>query len=382
MRKLLDRLFQINFRVILITLGLLIALDFGLESFFLPRYLNPNQNSAGTAVNGISVPIIRRLPADDRETMALWKQTYRKDRGYKVVFLGDSVVFGGGVSAENQTIPAYFSRHISLLAPDKKIFVYNFSLPGCTPTDTYHILRNIRDLNPDLVIYDLNLGWFGSARVMEHSRLAGLQATHSAATAAGQHRLNKAEPEEVLTELATANWSLYRNRILLNYLLFNQPLKEKARQILNPQPAAVNMNPVMNASNDLYKPWYEKNMDAVMARSYPLGRVDLSPANPHRTGYNLLLTELSRYNAVLFIVPRNKALYQKYGLLDERVLGEKQALLAGEAQAKRIPVFDYTYQISSHYFTDTVHLNDRGNQIIAEKLAWDISRTGHLREKR
>lgn len=379
MRIIIARLLKVNIRVIVFTLMLLIGFDLFLQYYLLPLYLNPDYQKT---VVSYKAPAVRRLPADDPGTLALWKQQLVGARGYKIVFLGDSVVHGGGVPREEQTIPAYLARELKILLPHRDIQVFNFSLPGCTPADTYHIFNYIRDANPDLVIYDANIGWFGSAKIMEHPRLQELG--QKASVPAADHDKNAqtmtgpSDWEEALSQFASDHWVLYRHRIFLNYVWFGGPLKEKLKigEKEESQPETK-----LTEEKEKYKPWYQKNFDVLRKTRGKLGYVSLTPYNQHWVMYNRLMSLMGQEKStcVVFIVPRNTTLYKKYDLWDEPVLREKQAQLTGAARKKGIAVFDYTFSVPDHYFTDSVHLTADGNRILAERLAADMVRSGIIK---
>jgi lysophospholipase L1-like esterase len=370
----MTRLLKVNVRVILLTLLMLILFDVALQKVMIPYYLNPGSGSGLSGGDGITVPAIPRLPADDFDTLSLWKNQMTRDDGFKVVFLGDSVVHGGGVPEEKETIPAYFSRQLSILLPDKQVKVYNFSLPGCTPADTYNILRFIADTRPDLVIYDDNIGWFGSSKIMEHPRLADLaQQTQPTAKAARKQEKKTDVLEDALTGWMTDHWALYRNRIFLNYVWFGKPLKEKLKIETAPQGADSDTAQLTN-DKEIYRPWYLKNFDVLKKTKGKLGYCSLDQSNQHWVMYNRLLDELDRekIKTVIFMVPRNRPLYIMYNLLDEPVLQKQQARLADAARGHGVAVFDYTFAIDDREFVDSVHLTAQGNRELAERLARDL----------
>ncbi len=375
MKGLVDRWLKINLRVVLLTLLLLVAFDLALTHLIIPYYMNTDtagaKNSAGDVERG---PLIRRLPADDIDTLTLWKEELAGDEGFKVVFLGDSVVHGGGVPDEDQTIPSYLAHHLGALKPDQNLAVHTFSLPGCTPADTLHILQFIIDTRPDLVIYDVNVGWFGSPKVMEHPRLAELSQPAAVGGPPTTASSRKTDFEERLSALVNDRWALYRYRILLNYLWFGEPLKER----LALKVGGAEAEDRLTDPEEIYRPWYEKDFSVLEKQAGKLGYFALDASNQHWLSYRQLvgLLEQNRIKAAFFMVPRNQTLYKKYDLLDEPVLAEKQEQLAAAARQSGIKVFDYTYAVSDRYFTDSVHLTAEGNQAVARALTWDLVQSG------
>ncbi len=367
----------------MLTILLLVGFDLGLTRVILPCYFNDSTGKVQILLGKVERgPVIRRLPADDINTLTLWKKELAGGNGFKVVFLGDSVIHGGGVPSENQTIPSYFAHHLRLLTPGRDINVFCFSLPGCTLEDTLNILRFIGEEKPDLVIYDQNIGWFGSDKVMEHPRLAELsesayQDTPTKKSTSGSDW--KSGFEHRLSKFATDHWALYRQRILLNYLWFGAPLKEKLTlEVELAEPGSENS---LTQPEEIFKPWYEKDFSVLKKTKGKLAYCTLDGSNQHWLSYNQLVEMLEKQGtkAAFFMIPRNKTLYDQYNLLDEKVLEDKQNQLALVARKSGIKVFDYTYSVDDRYFVDSVHLTAEGNQIVAKMLAWDLLKSGTIK---
>ncbi|MGE5543553.1 MAG: D-alanyl-lipoteichoic acid biosynthesis protein DltD [Bacillota bacterium] len=368
---------KINLRVVVLTLLLLVGFDLALIHLIIPYYMNAGNGKVNASADVDRGPLIRRLPADDQDTLTLWKQELAADKGFKVVFLGDSVIHGGGVPREDQTIPSYVAHHLQLLMSDRDLAVYCFSLPGCTPADTLNILQFIIDTRPELVIYDVNIGWFGSEKVMEHPRLAQLGKPVADGGPHTDESNRGTGLEQRLKRLATDHWALYRYRILLNYLWFGEPLKEK----LALKVGGKETENRLTSPEELYKPWYEKDFSVLKETKGKLGYCTLNDSNQHWVSYLQLIEvlERNRIKTAFFMVPRNKTLYKKYDLLDETVLAEQQDKLASVARQSGIKVFDYTYAVGDRYFTDSVHLMAEGNQAVARTLTWDLVQSGLIR---
>lgn len=372
-----DKWLKINLRVVILTILLLVGFDLALTRFIVPWYMNASASKAEASADVARGPLIRRLPADDNDTLTLWKQELEGEEGFKVVFLGDSVIHGGGVPDEDQTIPSYTAHHLQSLIPDQNLTVHCFSLPGCTPADTLNILQFIVDTKPDLVIYDVNIGWFGSEKVMEHPRLAELGKPAAPKISQTDDSTEQISVEQRLKSLAADHWALYRYRIMLNYLWFGEPLKEKlVIKVGREEPENRLTSP-----EEAFKPWYEKDFSVLKETKGKLGFCTLNDSNQHWVSYCRLIKVLeeNQIKSAFFMVPRNKTLYKKYDLLDEAVLAEQQDKLASAARQSGIMVFDYTYGVADRYFTDSVHLMAEGNQVVARNLTWDLVQSGVIR---
>ncbi len=365
--------FKINFRVIALMLLLLFLLDVALAQVILPHYLQADE---AAIIGTDSMPAIKRLPVEDNETLGLWKDHLAGYNGYKIVFLGDSIMYGSGVPDDTETIPSYFAYYLQLLVPQKNAQVYSFSLQGCKPADTLHILNFIIDAQPDLVIYDVNIGWFGSKTEMDHPKLADLSGSYQLSRGQStddRKASGSVELENRVSRMVTDHWNLYRYRIFLNYLLFGGPLKEQLGLIID-SPEQKNDAILPSNQEDSFKPWYDKDFSYLAKSEGKLGYCKLDRSNPHWNNYLQIIRTLdkNRIKSVFFTVPRNQVLYRKYDLLDEKVLNEKQDQLLSVARQHEIATFDYTWAVKDRFFVDTVHLSKQGNQAVGQMLVWDI----------
>ncbi|MGE5398122.1 MAG: hypothetical protein ACM3MK_11405 [Chitinophagales bacterium] len=370
-------LLKINSRVIILVLLLLVVFDLLLR-VLIPEYINQD---------------VRRLPADNNNIIGLWKDELARCNDYKVVFIGDSVVFGGGVREESQTLPSYFSQYLKTNYPDKNIKVFNFSQAGCTPADTYQILRYISDARPDLVIYDGNLGWFDKPRIMEHPYL--IQLNPASMTPRFQRILGMQPPsqgmESTVTRYISNFWMLYRARVFLDYWWLGQPPKEKMKLVVQygtPKYLLRGANEWTPEKTELYKNWTQKDLDSLRGKKVKLGYFKVSSQNPQWMMYEelMLLAEKDNIPMVMFFPPRNRVLMTKYNLLDEPGFNHTQQQMAQLAEKHGVTVLDYTWDIDSKNFVDSLHLDARGNRDLARLLSTDLASrglqeriSGHLR---
>ena len=78
---------------------------------------------------------------------------------------------------------------------------------------------------------------------------------------------------------------MYRYRILLNYLWFGEPLKEKLALKVGEEEAADRLT----SPEELYKPWYEKDFSILKETKGKLGDCILDESNQHWLSYLELL---------------------------------------------------------------------------------------------
>lgn len=363
MKEALPGWLRVDPRVIAMVVVFLLIVDLVLRAA-VPVYLNKE---------------VRRLPAEDPDTLRLWKEHLARAEGYKIVFLGDSVVYGGGVKADEQTVPSYFYRYLRSRFPERDIQVFNFSLAGCTPADTYNILSFLADADIDLIIYDVNLAWLRTPRVMEHPGLANMVREKLPADVQQifAPQANPLARQSRSSRYVGQVWYLYGHRIFLNYWWFGQPLKEKIKTAVTHRslrfllPGAQNYTP---DKIELRKPWYEKNFDGIDLSKGRMGDESLRGDNPRWLMFvNLVELVQSRGTpGVFFAIPLNRTLLDKYGMLNEGSfrLNKHQALTL--AQKHGITVFDYTRAVNDYYFVDWLHPTKEGNRELAARLAEDV----------
>jgi len=327
----------------------------------------------------------QRLPADDQATVVRWKEQLQDKSEFKVLFIGDSVVFGGGVKEAADTLPALFARQLMTSNPDKDIKVVNCSLPGNTPADAWVMSRFLADTRPDLVVYDANLGWFGNQTVMEHPGLTKLPGVRLVDE--DWSRLQAAKPttpglEDRLASGVAQGWVLYRDRLFLNYWLWGQPYNEKIKQALQYKSARLLLPHQLNPQqHEQLLPWDQKNTASLKASQGVLGSVALNASNPHWYYYQRLLADWQGQGSqvIVFAVPRNQTLLAQYKVINQQKFYPNQEQMLKAAKINGAAVFDYTKGVvADDDFTDTVHPTAQGNQQLARRLYRDVTATGWL----
>jgi len=81
----------------------------------------------------------------------------KPDNVFRIVMLGDSVIFGTGVEW-NETLPYYLEQQINRLGNSPSFEVYNLGIPGYNTSQELATLREVGlQLQPDLVILNICL---------------------------------------------------------------------------------------------------------------------------------------------------------------------------------------------------------------------------------
>ncbi|BAF59396.1 hypothetical protein PTH_1215 [Pelotomaculum thermopropionicum SI] len=337
--------------------------------------------------NKFNHPECQRLPSYDYSTLKLWINQIEKSNGYKIVVLGDSVVHGDAVKYTCDTLPAYISKELNELLPDKNIRVFNIGIAGAAPAEVYFILNALESIHVDLFIYDINLGWFSRTKPLEHLSLLEFNNNLSSE----QLHLLGLDPlvstispiEKWLSRNILNHWKVYDQRILLNYWLFGKPLREKLQDAKRDPslllPFSENKLPEIL---EMRAPWKEKKwegkLDPTKGR---VGSFYLNNSNKQWLFYKMLLDYIKdkEIQAVFFITPRNHELLECYDMIDKPNYINNLSIIINEAKNKTIPVLNYDSAIPFDYFSDTVHLLPEGNKILASSISHDLIEKGYIK---
>ncbi len=261
---------------------------------------------------------ITRLHSVDLKEISRIKQVISRDQAQTVLFVGDSVVYSSAARYDQDTIPSYFAGILERKGL-KNTHVYDLSLSGCSFTDTYEILRFVMPSGPDYVIYDLNVAWFDAQKC-------------SYATLSKLH-----DPESIERD----------------------------------QPAKITFG------EHMYTRWDQKNWDHLEGFPVKLGDYNYSQENEQWRAYLKIASLFKRYpdtRVILFLPPRNYALYSRYNLADQSLYSEKTALIKMHLPSNAICV-DYTWKVGSQHFSDIIHMLPSGNKKTAEFLFNDYLKT-------
>lgn len=259
----------------------------------------------------VEAKTIARLKSVDLKEISRIKQAIGRDRDRTVLFVGDSVVYGSAARYDKDTIPSFFA---SLLEQKgyKHTHVYNLSLSGCSFTDTYEVLKFVMPSRPDYVIYDLNVAWF-DAKERSYRTL-----------------LNLNDPAAIEKD---------------------QPVK-------------------ITFGEHIYTGWDKKKWDHLDGFPVKLGDYNYSQGNKQWQAFLKIAALLKQYpdtKVLMFLPPRNYALYSRYELVDQSLYLKKTAFIKKHLPSN-VVCCDYTWRVESQHFSDLIHMLPQGNKKTAEFL--------------
>lgn len=370
-------LLSINRRVVLLVLAGLLLTDLFIYVYTGAKFQDPADE---------------RMPSTDPATVMLWIEQVQKAGGFNVVFVGDSVVHGLAAGNSRETLPWYFAREIRQLLPGERVNVFNLAMAGGGPAETLLVLNTLRGAPIDLVIYDLNLGWFNRATPLEHRGLLELAGgcppgfeprQFGAGSGPGQ---GPALAEQWLKQRLLSHWKLYHNRVLWNYWLFGKPIRDKL-------PLAVRNPAVLFSNDDALDPeirklranWRDKAGEfAPLPPEQRLGAAEIKPGNLQFQCYLAILELLNQRDipAVFFTPPRNYELLGMMSAVDESGYRRDYDRLIAAAGEHGVPVLRYDHLLQPGYFHDMIHPGPAGNRVVARRLAGDLLAGGYLGVKK
>lgn len=165
---------------------------------------------------------ITRMPFDIQSPEALYTKldAIRRFEGKKVVFLGDSLIFGrtmrdhGDADWQSHTLPSRMESRFSQTDPDQPALFMNLGMNGAVPVDLEKLVNLVIPLKPDLIVFDLTLRSF--SRDFDGD-------------AQSRPWLGQLEPSEdgrfrgggVIGDFMVNHWSFYRYRDMLQAVLFD-----------------------------------------------------------------------------------------------------------------------------------------------------------------
>lgn len=257
----------------------------------------------------VEAKTITRLHSVDLKEISRVRQVIGRDRAETLLFVGDSVVYSSSARHDQDTIPSYFASILEQKGY-KNTHVYDLSLSGCSFTDTYEVLKFVMPSRPDYIICDLNVAWFDA-----------------------------------------------RGRSYRTLLKLNDPVAIKTDQ-----PAKITFG------EHMYTRWDKKAWDQLEGFPVKLGDYNYSQDNQQWQSYLKIAKLFRKYpdtRVIMFLPPRNNALYSRYNLVDQPLYVKKTADIKKHLPPN-VMFVDYTWKIESRYFADIIHMLPQGNKKTAE----------------
>jgi len=303
----------------------------------------------------------------------------QKASGYKVVFIGDSVVEGATVKDNANTIPAYFKELTNHAFPGKDVLVYNLAIPGNRSSDIYYTYRKIYNTHAaDLIIMNLNYAFYSDEMLKEaliaRSELYKKEIMSDEAKVLG---LKYAYLESDALKLVE-QWHLYGMREELSYNIFGanprQKLFEVSKKLLTLENGKQKSISTDNSQSTLDKPWWAN-------KPYPEDKINhwmeafhIDKLDNKNVGFlflNKMISDISKsqMNTITFLTPINWKMVDEYNLMKFGTnFNNNMGTIKEKFHQGDLPLLDFSKAIDSDEFNDLFHLISNGNKKVAELL--------------
>lgn len=362
-----NRLLRLNFTKIIIVIIALFLIDLSVKLYEDKLAEEPAQV---------------RLLTHEADSIQALRRLVKKSDGFKIVFVGDSIVFGP-TGSQRETIPFYLQQELRKKYPDKNIQVFNYGYKGYGISETFLMLNTVRDLKVDMVVFGVNFNWFNRDKVVEYTNALKVDPTV----------FDKPKLQELgikidnsrdnswnirLSNLLSDNWALYRNRSNIAAYLLNKSLIEKLYDyksgIYEPKTAAEQKK----YWQDIKLPWYEKNFENSFATNGKIWWINTGENNVQVKFYRLIMDMLNQnHNRIFFYAtPVNYEMLDHYKKIDHVRFEQSLNKLRNISRPEDTNFTDLTSSIPGKYFADSVHMMPAGNKLTAQKLVAEIAKKG------
>jgi len=288
-----------------------------------------------------------------------------------VLFLGDSVAYGAGVG-EGESIPAYLEQELSARFPGKEVRVWNLAIPGSEPGDLYCLLHRLEGIEPDAVVADFNMIFYGKASVEDPLAFHWLYLDPGFPPEAAKtvDSIYPRSGKERIGEFFARHWGLYGKREVVNAILFGghprQRLEDVARSVWARLRGSDSAAPQQSATKIDSQEQREK-----VAFMYSPAPVD--PATNEAYLFTKeILTELDRSgrHSLVFMTDQNVEILGD--LITCAPYQHNVRVVDSLLRKSAVPYISFYGELPSWMFADHVHLNSAGNKHVAGVLAEEL----------
>jgi len=252
----------------------------------------------------------------------------KPDNTFRVFVLGGSSTFGSGATADDNTIPGYLQKKFNDYNLTSSVQVINAGVVSATSfEENYYIKNNILNLNPDLiVIYDGSND--AKYRILSDKII-----------------YDTVKPEE---EWKFKNFPYYRTPFVINDLFFSRiPHQESSTERLDFE------------STEIIVSLWEKRV------------IEICKLGKEKEFETLILVQPTLYSGSKPLTDFES----KFDTKTESDLAAKQTLKLMAERLKELSKYCHTSDLTNIFdnitiaiYTDYIHTNDKGNEIIAEKI--------------
>lgn len=319
----------------------------------------------------------------DRVVLDAYVDHIARQDGYKIAFIGDSVVQGAAVKDDSKTIPAYFMKEIQSRYPSKDIRVYNLGMQGNRPSDVYYMLKKLTSSQAvDFVIMNINFAFYSAKMLEEHtiarpelySDLIGRQA-------AGKLGIEYSPLESFAVRQIADRWNLYRFREEFSYYLFGGNPRVKLTNAIQSLAGRTENSGEPQASTAVPEKeptWRDQIPFPEEKITHWVDVLNVDRLDENNVSYWFLKKTMqevkqSGIKMAAFLTPINGGMLESLDLMrDAENFDFNIGKLKADFREAGIGLADYTQRIAPDEFFDLFHMISSGNARVAELLANDF----------
>ncbi|MFA5882166.1 MAG: hypothetical protein WC834_08210 [Eubacteriales bacterium] len=346
----------------------------------------------------VDIPIVRwenrllresgqiRLATHEIDSIAAQQSQIKNSKGFKIVYLGDSVVYGPGVTP-TQTAPYYLEQELRRRYPDKDIRVFNYGYKGYGISETFLMLNTLRNSGVNMVIFGVNFSYFNRQPVIEYTNAAKVNPDIFQSSRVKKLGVNLPEVKNVdwnrqVSGFLASHWALYRNRSTIAAWILGKSLGEKLYdyKFYIFDPLTYQKQEIYWSS--LHQPWSEKNYSKELSlTNSKVGWINLASANPQVEFYKLIMDLLQNEHitTLFYATPLNYEMYEHYNKLDRPKLNRYLSDLRALSRPQQTNFMDLTYAVPGKNFADSLHMFAPGYRLLAQSIENEITRKGLIK---
>lgn len=326
----------------------------------------------------VTVPVLdlynaydaERIPYENFQSVRAYidRMKSAKPNGVRVVFLGDSIIYGTTDENGSESIPAYYNSFMDKSGYGVEIF--SFTQPLSNMPQNYIIMKDIINYT-DVIIFNINVQILkDDIHSVPNSAIMYLDSTQRhdlyGLDVAGNysyawHLLNK--------------WGLYKQRLIIKSFIAKSvparflPSIFSAYCCFKNETKLKDLGPFINLSKT------EKEGIASKFRTIYSNLSEINESNIDII-YLKKIAELARNSnsvVIAIITPFNKELNDEYGVVNVGAYANYVNLINSAINGSVI-LIDYNfkeYYIPSRYYYSSDHFVEGGNRLFAEILAND-----------
>lgn len=292
-----------------------------------------------------------------------------KDRGPKIVVLGDSFVWGTSVD-EKETFSVRLEQYLADKTGEKRYHVYNLGIPASNAADVYAVLKKIGPLKPDLIILNTNYFFFSVSERLVHMNYPWLVENLQDEPDKNQliGKLNIMSTEFRLGELVRQYLPLYRYREEINIKLLgtNKP-QNIFSDALN---TLVLKTRYLFGLESAWKPEPDQETGDKLGWAY-----SPEPVTPDRANYvySVRIADYlneNKLNSAVILTPHNNKVVGHF--MEAEGFKKNTQIIEDIFVQKDIPFFAYEDRLDDKYHNDHIHLSPEGSVYFASLLGDDV----------